>query len=143
MISRFKEKYNFLSNFSYSKIEYEGYTYMNVEAAFQAQKNESNVYKLGMQFNDPSTAKKDGRIIELRPDWEQVKDNLMYEIVKAKFEQNDVLKTQLLNTNDEVLVEGNTWHDNYWGMCTCERCTRKNYSNNLGKILMRIREELK
>ena len=143
MISRFKEKYNFLSNFSYSKVEYEGYTYMNVESAFQAQKNESSVYKLGMQFNDPSTAKKDGRIIELRPDWEQVKDNLMYEIVKAKFEQNDVLKTQLLNTNDEVLVEGNTWHDNYWGMCNCERCTRKNYSNNLGKILMRIREELK
>lgn len=145
MISCFKNNFSFLSNFSESKIEYKDYTYSNAEAAFHAQKNESSVFKLSMQFCDPSLAKKEGRRIKLRPDWEEVKDNIMYEIVKAKFEQNKYLKIRLLLTKDKELVEGNSWHDNYWGVCRCERCIKVKHpdSNNLGRILMKVREELR
>ena len=145
IIKDFRGKYYFLSNFSPSKIEYDGYTYENAEAAFHAQKNSSTFYKYMMQFQDPSTAKKEGRKVRLREDWEEVKDNIMYEIVKAKFTQDKLLRNKLLATKDAMLIEGNTWHDNYWGVCSCDRCKNKAHidSNNLGEILMRVREELR
>lgn len=145
IIKDFRGKYYFLSNFSPSKIEYDGYTYENAEAAFHAQKNSSTFYKHMMQFQDASMAKKEGRRIRLREDWEEVKDSIMYEVVKAKFTQNKLLREELLATKDMVLIEENTWHDNYWGVCSCNRCKNKIHvsSNNLGKILMKVREELR
>lgn len=145
MINEFRGNYYFLSNFSDSKIEYDGYIYLNAEAAFQAQKNSSSTYKYMMQFQDASTAKKEGRKVKLRPDWEQVKDKIMYYVVKAKFEQNKDLRDKLLATGDKYLTEGNNWHDNYWGVCKCNssKCLDKVGRNKLGKILMQIREELR
>ena len=70
-------------------------------------------------------------------DWEEVKDQIMYEICLAKFTQNEELKEKLLATGNEELVEGNTWHDTYWGVCN------RRGKNKLGKILMRVRSELK
>ena len=61
MINGFRGEYYFLSNFSPSKIEYEGYTYLNAEAAFHAQKNDSSTYKYLMQFQPPNAAKREGR----------------------------------------------------------------------------------
>lgn len=61
----------------------------------------------------------------------------MYLVVKSKFEQNSDLKDKLIATGDEYLEEGNTWNDTYWGVC------RGKGKNILGKILMRVREELK
>ena len=61
----------------------------------------------------------------------------MYEIVKAKFEQNEDLRKRLINTGDEELIEGNTWGDKIWGKVKGEG------QNNLGKILMRVRKELR
>lgn len=142
-IDSFRGYYFFLSNFSSSKIQYKGYTYPNGEAAFQAQKNDSHTYKHLMQFQTPKSAKKEGRHVNLRSDWEQVKDQLMYEIVLAKFSQNEELKRRLLATGTKKLIEGNTWHDNEWGYCTCPRCKNETKQNKLGKILMRVREELK
>ena len=84
-----------------------------------------------------------GRHIELRGDWEQVKDNIMYEIVKDKFTRNSNLKSLLLKTNSSILIEGNWWHDNYWGDCYCEKCQNKEGKNTLGLILMRIRDEIR
>lgn len=145
MINGFRGEYYFLSNFSDSKIEYDGYTYLNAEAAFHAQKNNSSTYKYMMQFQDPSIAKKEGRRVELRADWEKVKDEIMYNIVKAKFEQNEELKRKLLATDNKLLVEANTWHDNYWGICKCNRskCLDSVGKNKLGKILMKVRNELR
>lgn len=82
---------------------------------------------------------------------EEVKDDAMYQVEKAKFMQDEKLKKQLLATGDEELVEENTWHDNYWGICICNKCMQArahcNYdestSNQLGKILMKVREELR
>lgn len=83
-----------------------------------------------------SNAKRFGRRVQLRPDWEQVKDNIMYEIIKSKFSIKH-LREMLLATGEAILIEGNTWNDTYWGMC------RGKGKNMLGKILMRVREELK
>ena len=72
----------------------------------------------------------------MRSDWEEVKDKVMYEIVLAKFTQNPDLKEKLLATGDESLEEGNTWGDTIWG--TVDGVGE----NRLGKILMRVRDEL-
>jgi len=48
----------------------------------------------------------------------------------------------LLATLDAELIEGNAWHDNFWGDCFCEKCRDIEGLNVLGNILMRIREEL-
>ena len=66
----------------------------------------------------------------------------MYQCVKAKF-QDPELKNLLLETKHRYLVEGTTWHDNYWGNCSCEKCKSIQGNNQLGKTLMRVREELR
>lgn len=135
-ISDFRGKYFFLSNFYTAPVTYNGITYQNNEAAFQAQKTlERNLQYQFSQLN-PSQAKKLGRKIPLRKDWEQVKYQIMYEIVKAKFEQNLALRESLLATGDAYLEEGNTWGDRIWGTVNGEG------QNWLGKILMKVREEL-
>ena len=135
IINAFRKEYFFLSNFYKCNVTYNGITFNSSEAAFQAQKcpaREAEFSKL-----DASDAKAMGRHVTLRRDWESVKDNAMYEIVKAKFTQNETLKERLLATGDSELVEGNDWNDKYWGVCN-------GYGKNmLGKILMRVRRELK
>ena len=108
---------------------------MNSEAAFQAQKCPSRI----LEFIDlpPNKAKSLGRKVHLRPDWDQVKDQIMYEICKCKFTQNPTLKLMLIKTSDQELIEGNYWKDTYWGVC------KGIGQNKLGKILMRLREELR
>ena len=85
---------------------------------------------------NPSEAKKAGRKVILRSDWEIVKVDLMYKIVKAKFAQNIDLALKLAATNNEELVEGNTWGDKIWGKVNGEGQTL------LGKILMDIRDNI-
>lgn len=134
MINEFRGKHYFLSNFSDSKITINGITFLNGESAFHSFKDLSRQSEFANLY--PSTAKKKGRNVKLRHDWEKVKDDIMYQVVKAKFEQNEDLKEKLLNTEDEYLEEGNTWNDTYWGVC------RGRGKNMLGKILMRVRAEL-
>lgn len=81
---------------------------------------------------DPSEAKRLGRRVKLREDWEEVKELVMYEICYHKFSQNPDIRKMLLDTGDAELIEGNTWGDKI-GVG----------ENRLGKILMRIRNELK
>lgn len=143
MINSFSNQYEFMSNFYNAPVTYDGLTYRNNEAAFQAQKIlDINERKRFCSFS-PSKAKLDGRNCKLREDWEDIKDQIMYDVVKAKFTQNKELGKQLLNTQSEILIEGNWWHDNYWGDCYCEKCKNKKGQNNLGKILMKVREELR
>jgi predicted NAD-dependent protein-ADP-ribosyltransferase YbiA (DUF1768 family) len=61
--------------------------------------------------------------------------------IREKF-KNEELKQLLNETGDEELVEGNWWHDNFFGVCTCEPC-KGSGQNNLGKILMKIRTEIR
>lgn len=142
MINEFRERFYFLSNFYDSPITYRGITYQNNEAAFQAQKTLSDEQRHSFSCLNPSEAKKRGRQIELRKDWEDIKYDEMYGIVKAKFSQNKDLRELLIRTGNVPLIEENTWHDNIWGNCTCPRCSHVTGENHLGKILMKVRSEL-
>lgn len=137
MITSFKDKYFFLSNFYEVPVIFDGIKYQNNEAAFQAQKCIDPKERSKFSELNPSEAKKLGRKIELRSDWEDVKVDIMRKIVFAKFTQNPDLTLELLNTKDEELVEGNNWNDKIWGKVNGEG------QNLLGKILMEVREEIR
>ena len=134
-ISNFRGQYFFLSNFYPAQIQYGRHRFLNNEAAFQAMKCPSRANEFYL-FN-PSEAKRLGRRVKLRDDWEEVKELVMYEICYHKFNQNPDIKRMLLNTGDAELIEGNTWGDCIWGVCNGVG------KNLLGKILMRVRNELK
>lgn len=135
-INSFRGEYNFLSNFFEASVEYDGITYQNNEAAFQAQKCADKADRQKFANLNPTEARRLGRKIPLRKDWEQVKIKLMREIVQAKFEQNPDLAQKLLATKDAYLEEGNTWGDRTWGTVNGIG------ANNLGRILMEVRTEL-
>ena len=137
-VMEFRGAYDYLSNFYPLRIEFNGITYCSAEAAFQAQKCADR--KLCEQFSGLTAvkARHRGRQVDMRPDWEQVKVGIMEEIVRAKFTQHPELAGRLLSTGDLQLVEGNAWHDTFWGV---DLATGKG-QNRLGLILMRIRAEL-
>ena len=139
IIDSFRGKYYFLSNFFPAEVTYNGLTYQNNAAAFQAQKTYSKEERIEFTTLEPKDAKRRGRRVRLRRDWEQVKDRIMEEIVRAKFSQNKELKEQLLATGDAQLVEGNRWNDRYWGVDIRSGVGE----NHLGKILMKVRSELR
>ena len=143
MINNFSGKYEFLSNFYNCPVFYDGLQFSNSEAAFHSQKTlDLEDRKRFTQYN-AGKSKREGRRVDLRPDWEEVKDQIMYEICKAKFTQNKGLMKKLIETYPLDLLEGTTgWHDNYWGSCECEKCKNIPGKNKLGVILMKIREEL-
>ena len=136
-------KYGCFSNFFICPVEYDGMIFSNSEAAWQAQKCVIESTKKNFQTKNPSQAKASGRRVKLRPDWEEVKYNLMVDVCYAKFTQNENLK-KILETGDNELVENTTgWHDNIWGHCECSKCIDKPYRNLLGKALMEVREKIK
>lgn len=134
-ISGFRGKYFFLSNFYSAPIEYNGLTFLNNEAAFQAMKCPSRAKEF-TNLN-PSDAKRLGRKVKLRADWEEVKEYIMYHICYQKFKQNKKLREWLINTGSAELIEENTWGDRVWGVCNGVG------KNLLGNILMKVREEMK
>lgn len=135
-INSFRDEYFFLSNFYEIPVNYNGLIYRNNEAAFQAQKCDDET-KLQFINLEPSKAKRLGRKVALRPDWENVKIGIMKEIAQAKFEQNPDIADKLIATGNAYLEEGNTWSDRTWGT------VKGKGKNHLGIILMEVREELK
>lgn len=141
MIDRFENDYAFLSNFYRQRFAYKGIWYATAEHAFQAAKAKFESDRIYVQEAlTPGQAKRRGHKVALRDDWEISKLSVMLEIVQAKFE-TPKYKQRLAATRAHELVEGNYWHDNFWGSCFCEKCDNlgKNY---LGKILMHIRSPI-
>lgn len=139
-ITEFRGNYAFLSNFYTAPIVYDGLHYANNEAAFQAQRTISvkERERFGSKrMSSPADAKRLGKRITLRPDWERVKLLCMYEICMSKFVQHPELRYALIATGDCLLAEGNTWGDRFWGVVDGHG------ENQLGWILMDIREKLR
>ena len=135
-IDSFRGEYGFLSNFHKCRVEFEGMVYPSVEQAFQAAKNPDPKYRsLIAAAGSPVTAKRMGKKTQLRHDWEEVKEGIMLELLKSKF-SDPALREKLLATGEAELIEGNNHWDRFWGVCKGEG------QNKLGKLLMRVREEL-
>jgi ribA/ribD-fused uncharacterized protein len=116
----------------------DGVSYPSVENAYQAAKT-LDLGKRELFYNvTPVDAKKLGKQLILREDWENIKINIMKDLIKQKF-KNEELKKLLIETNNVVLTEGNNWHDIFWGKCYCKKHNREG-ENHLGKIIMAERE---
>ncbi len=155
MINKFDGRYRFLSNFYPSEIEYQGIKYPTNEHYYVAMKindpqffkgignlnvNEAREYISTIQT--AGQVKRVGRTLSVRKDWDSVKLKVMEYGVRQKFTKHPELKEMLLSTENQELVEGNTWHDNFFGSCECDKCGDKGL-NHLGKILMMVRDSIK
>ena len=137
MINCFDGKWAFLSNFYWNEIEHEGIVYPTNEHFFQAMKTlDNNERRAIANCLTPGRAKRMGRRVALRSDWESVKEDVMLEGLCLKF-ADEQLANWLLETGDEELVEGNDWSDTFWGVCDGVG------ENKLGKLLMRVRDMIK
>lgn len=141
LIDEFRGRFRFLSNFELCDVEFENDVYPSTEHAYQAAKTFNLMDRANIRdANTCVKVKHLGYKIKLRNDWESVKLSIMEEIIFKKFKNHKHLREKLLLTGDAKLIEGNTWHDNFWGVCSCSNCKNVNVKlNNLGKILMKIR----
>lgn len=137
VIKRFVDQYRFLSNFYPCNIEYEGVKHRSTETAYQAAKTDIVKEKYKIALMTAGESKRYARTLKLRPDWEEVKLKVMEDLVRQKFTNNRHLKESLLMTGEQELIEGNAWGDVWWGIC------KGVGHNHLGKILMKIRQELR
>jgi N-glycosidase YbiA len=136
-ILEFTGENHFLSNFFPASFAWRGKLWATSEHAYQAAKSlDPEVQERIRLLPSPGATKRAGKVIALRPDWEQVKVDIMLEIVFEKFRQNPQLIALLLATGDAELIEGNWWHDRFWGVCPVGSSKGR---NELGKILMDIR----
>ena len=136
VIDSFRGEFHWLSNFYSCSVHFEGLTFGNTEAAFQASKTLDMEERESFFGLSGGQAKRLGRKVELRSDWEAVKIEVMREVLRCKFSQNPELKAKLIATGDAELIEGNNWNDRFWVVC---RGVGQNY---LGKLLMEVRAEL-
>jgi ribA/ribD-fused uncharacterized protein len=137
-IGEFQGEYRFLSNFWPAEIVYEGITYPTAEHAYQAAKTlDVEQRKKIAAMSTPAEAKAAGRALKLRDDWDTAKFVVMEDVVRYKFTHHPDLRAKLLATGDKLLEEGNTWNDRIWGIYQGQG------ENHLGKILMKIRSELR
>ena len=135
-----KDKYGEFSNFALYPIKLKGKVWQTSEHYFQGQKFEGTPHEnIIRKAPNPMKAAQLGRTrkVKIRKNWNNIKDNVMYDALKAKFTQHDELKEILLNTGDRKLIE-HTENDSYWG-----DGGNGSGKNMLGKLLMRLREELR
>lgn len=133
-IDNFHGEHAFLSNFYPSPIEMDNKMWPTVEHAYQACKTRDPAEREKIrQAKTPGVAKRLGRQVKLREDWEACKLYLMDWLLRKKF-AIPALKTALEATKGYTLVEGNTWNDTFWGVC------RGKGKNHLGRLLMDIRD---
>lgn len=136
MIDSFTGDYRFLSNFYSCELSVFGLDFLNSEAAFQSQKFLDRQLQKKFCTLNPSEAKHLARSQHpIRPDWEQIRIEVMRAVLQAKF-SNPILRRLLADTYPQELIEGNTWGDQYWGVCDGIG------QNKLGQLLMEVRQEV-
>lgn len=152
-IDSFSGDHRYLSNFWMQKVQLkdDARFYSSVEHAYQASKviwvpgdPESIAFREQvLSARTPGDAKILGNACALRYDWESVKEVVMLDLLCQKFRTGSKLGMQLVMTKDARLIEGNRWHDNYWGNCYCSRCKAVPGKNRLGILLMQVRDALR
>ena len=130
-------RFRFLSNFYFFS---PGIT---SEHLFQSYKTTNKKHKkLILSQKTPREAKLEGKRVALRDNWDIIKDKKMEKALKIKFVKGSLMAEMLISTKKAKLIEGNTWHDNYWGNCLCLKCRNIKGKNKLGKLLMKRRSKL-
>jgi ribA/ribD-fused uncharacterized protein len=136
-ITQFSGKHAFLSNFCPAPIWIDEMLFTSAEHAYQAAKTlDASERRKIQRLTTPSEAKRAGRTVTLRADWEEVKLDVMLDILRKKFSHTHQ-RQQLLDTGDRELIEGNWWGDTFWGVCKGEG------ENHLGRLLMQVRNEIR
>ena len=135
-IGNFTGRYRFLSNFFIEPDR------THVEGEYQAAKCIIADDALRISLLTPTEAKKQGQLVLCRADWNNVRVEVMHGLVLKKFTDHLALRAQLMATGDAELIEGNSRHDTFWGRCRCNVHKGEGW-NELGKVLMRVREELR
>ena len=136
-IEGFKDEYRFLSNFYPIRIIYEGIEYPSVEHAYQAMKSLDNNIRIKIsKIPTAGKAKRAGAKLKPRNNWHNINLIIMEDLVNQKF-RNEFFSKKLLDTKDMFIEETNDWGDTFWGVCEGKG------TNYLGKIIMKVREELK
>lgn len=142
-IEEFQGKNRFLSNFYRSPFIIDGFVYETIEHFFHCMKTrDKQTRKWIKESHTAGEAKRRGRNVKLRPDWEEVKMGIMKKGLKAKFTQNSLLRQKLLETGEKLLEEGNSWGDSFWGVNKNPKRGRIGGENHLGRLLMALRDEL-
>lgn len=137
MINSFTGGYRWLSNFYWQRVTLDGLVYPTVEHAYQAAKTLDPAQRATVwHCETPGQAKRAGRKVTMRADWDAVKIEVMRGLVTQKFEDR-WLREKLRATGTQQIVEGNNWGDTFWGVCRGEG------ENHLGKILMAVRDALR
>lgn len=135
-ISSFRGEHFFLSNFYSSPVTVDNIYYPTVEHAYQASKTLDYLERERIRrAQTPGIAKKLGKRITLREDWEDIKLSVMEYLLRQKFSR-EPLREKLKQTGDADLIEGNLWGDRFWGVYNGKG------ENHLGRLLMKIRDEL-
>lgn len=134
-ITSFQGQHRWLSNFWPAFVTLDGVRYPSVENAYQAAKTAPENRSLFVNAT-PGGAKRLGRRCPVRPDWDDRKLAVMEDLIRQKFRPGYRLAALLLQTKDAHIEEGNTWGDQFWGVCEGVG------TNNLGLILMRVRHDL-
>jgi ribA/ribD-fused uncharacterized protein len=138
VINDFRGAYRWLSNFHMCEVHHENMVYPSTEHAYQAAKTNDLAARLPFCGHDLSCgeARRAGQRLVVRRDWNCHRLTVMYSVVVDKFTRHEDLKRMLVATGSAQLVEGNTWGDQFWGVCD-----GKGY-NSLGLILMMVRDHL-
>jgi len=133
---RFRGKYFFLSNFYPCDIVINGITFYSSENAYHYFRTDNESTKRSFIELPPHLAKKLSKTCKTKPNWDNIKLGVMRYVCKQKFAQNYDLADELRSTYGTPLIEHNNWGDTFWGVCGVDG------ENWLGRILMKIREEL-
>lgn len=143
MVTRFRGEFSFLSNFHPSPIRLGGVVYPTAEHAFQAAKTLDRAERARIAaVASPGEAKRLGRKVTLRPNWDGLRIEVMRAILDQKFRVHKELGAKLIATGDAPLLEGNTWGDRFWGVTWDAAKKRWVGKNHLGALLMGVRTRL-
>lgn len=138
-INAFRGAFGFLSNFFPCHVTLDGLAFQTVEHAFVAAKTMSTIHRMIIQkLPTPGKAKRYEARIKAREGWEEMKLQVMEDLLRQKFSPGSELAEALVATGEAKLLEGNNRGDTFWGV----RIGCGMGHNHLGKLLMKIRSDL-